>query len=716
MPTRHRTTAAIVTLLLTAICRPAASQAAAAAATQPVAITQTADAYTLTNGIVTAKVSKSTGELLSMVYKNIETMYVYKFGDPLGGGHPWGYWEQTPGDESRNVDSITIDPAKNGGDRGEVSVKGYYVGTDLTPGAPGGGATTDIEIRYTIGRGESGVYTTAIYTHAASYPAGRVGEARWGAKLNPAVFDWMSVDWNRNKMMLTADDWSKGLQLNAKEIRRLTTGIYKGQVEHKYDYSAVQFDTPAFGWSSTTKHIGWWCINPTIEYLSGGPTKVELTCHRDLNDVAAPTVLDYWHGGHYGGGNVTLAKGEAWTKVVGPIFNYVNSADTPDDMFKDALSQAGKESAAWPYDWLQGVDYPHKPERATVTGTLNLDDPQGTGKMTHVVVGLSHPDVPIRGGGFGGGGFGGGGLGQGGGGGGPQSTDWQTDAKYYQFWVHGSDTGEFTIPNIRPGTYTLHAIADGVLGEYDKTNITVAAGQTLDLGKLDWQPVRYGRQVWDIGIPNRSAKEFLHGDHYWQWGLYLQYASDFPNDVNYIIGKSDFHTDWNYAEVPHWDGREIKTSDRSGAVRANTNISTTNPAERAREETRARVAAADAAAGTAYNGRATPWSITYDMPTAPKGKATLRLAICGGGATINVSLNGKPIGNPIRTNFTRAVGWDGIQAVWQERDVVFDASLMKLGTNVMKLTVPPGSPTNGVEYDYLRLELDESAAPTTQPR
>jgi rhamnogalacturonan endolyase len=54
---------------------------------------------------------------------------------------------------------------------------------------------------------------------------------------------------------------------------------------------------------------------------------------------------------------------------------------------------------------------------------------------------------------------------------------------------------------------------------------------------------------------------------------------------------------------------------------------------------------------------------------------------------------------------------DGIAGHWSERDLAFDASLMKAGQNVMKLTIPAGSLTSGVIYDYLRLELDESAAP-----
>ena len=68
------------------------------------------------------------------------------------------------------------------------------------------------------------------------------------------------------------------------------------------------------------------------------------------------------------------------------------------------------------------------------------------------------------------------------------------------------DKGNFTIPNIRPGTYTLHAIANGVLGEFSKLDVIVAAGKKVELGDIQWKPVRYGKQLWEIGVPNRSAE------------------------------------------------------------------------------------------------------------------------------------------------------------------------------------------------------------------
>ncbi len=334
---------------------------------------------------------------------------------------------------------------------------------------------------------------------------------------------------------------------------------------------------------------------------------------------------------------------------------YCNAAGSQEEMWKDALAQARKESEAWPYNWVSGVDYPLKNQRGALTGQLVLNDsPAPDTRMSNVLVGLAAPDYKVQGGR-----------------GGEQIVDWQLDAKYYEFWVRADGQGRFTIPKIRPGKYTLHAIANGVLGEYAKTDITIEPGKTVDLGRLEWKPTRNGRQLWEIGIPNRSAEEFRHGDHYWQWGLYLLYPKDFPNDVNFIIGKSDYRQDWNYAQVPRW-----QNDDGTGKG----------------------------------NGTSTTWAITFDLPNAPHGKATLRLAIAAMSArSIEVTVNDKHAGSTGPMQDTATIRRDGIRGYWSERDLVFDAALMKAGTNVIKLAIPAGGVMSGVEYDYLRLELDEAA-------
>jgi rhamnogalacturonan endolyase len=644
----------------------------------PVVISEDDSTFTLANGIVTAHAAKRSGDVTSLKYRGLEMLNT-------ASGRQAGYWSHNTL-RGQHFARITIDPKTNGGERGEVSIQGLYEGTPLGSG-PGGSVAADIEIRYALGRGDSGLYTYSVFSHQTNYPATSVGEARFCAKLNDEIFDWMTVDANRNMKMLTAYDWNHGTVMNFKEARRMNSGLYQGQVEHKYDYSANQFDVRAWGWSSTTRQVGFWFINPSVEYLSGGPTKVELSAHRDAtfgddpNASAPPTLLNYWRGSHYGGSVCSIAQTETWTKVIGPFLLYCNAGPNHDAMWKDALAKAARESAAWPYGWVSGLDYPHKAQRGTVTGRLVLNDARAPKvKMSGLLVGLAAPDyTPARSyrgtnssGGFTNQGFGrpgrfGGFLGS-------RTVDWQNDAKHYEFWVRGDASGRFAIPNIRQGTYTLHAIADGVLGEFTLTNVTVAAGQTLELGKLNWQPIRFGKQLWDIGVPNRSGAEFFKGDDYYHWGWYLEYAKLFPNDVNYVIGRSDFRRDWFFEQVPHNEDPANTTG--------------------------------------MGQGRSTTWSIAFGLPSAPHGQATLRLALCTADTrSLAVSVNSQAIGSVTGLAPNSTIKRDGIAGHWSERDLVFDASLMKAGQNVVKLTISAGSLTSGVIYDYLRLELDESAAP-----
>ena len=712
--------------MLLALLLPAILQAAPDA---PVVVSENASSYTLANGMVTVQIAKRSGDLTSLKYHGREML--------AAGGHPSAYWSHNAA-RSQQIDQITIDPKTNAGERGEVSIKGIANGNPMGSG-PGGSVVADIEIRYALGRGDSGVYTYCSFAHPTNYPATSIGEARFCLKLNDAVFDWMTVDADRNMKMISAYDWNHGTPMNMKEARRMNTGIFKGEVEHKYDYAANQFDVRAWGWSSTGQRIGIWLINPSVEYLSGGPTKFELSAHRDATfnprepaAPAPPTLLNYWRSSHYGGSVCNIAATDEWTKVIGPFLIYCNAADTPAAMWKNARAEADRQAAAWPFDWVNGVDYPHKNERATVSGTIVLTDALAPDlKLTNLRVGLTAPDyapatIPhgrgVFGGGFGPAGGGedetnylhaleamtnaeanpGGaenfrkgsgtnanasftnhisryatnslrGRGRSGRGGEPRMVDWQNDAKHYEFWVRADAKGTFSIPKVRAGTYALHAIADGVLGELTVAEVFVAPGTNLAVGKINWQPVRHGRPLWDIGTPNRDGSEFFKGDDYFHWGWYLAYPKLFPKDVDFTIGQSDFRKDWFFEQVPHNE----------------------NPAN---------------TTGLG-SGRGTTWTIHFKLPDAPHGTATLRLAICGVGArNIAATMNDQSIGNVTGLTYNGTINRDGIGGYWAEHDLAFDASLMKAGENVLKLTIPAGGLTSGIIYDYLRLELDENAA------
>ncbi len=682
----------------------------------PVTLTDNGDSWTLDNGIVKATILKSNGNMTTVIYHGVNI--------PNSRSE---YWEQTPA--GTVTARVTIDPATNGGQRAEVAVKGVNPGT---PGVRGGGAAPpagtdaarygvpsgagrggmDIEVRYTLERGVSGFYTYAEYTHPASYPAAGEGESRFILQMNP-TFDWISVDHDRNQLMVTNADERDGVVIHAKEQRILTSGAYANSVEHKYSYNAVMYKLTAWGWSSTKDHIGVYFINPSNEYIGGGSEKLDLVAHMGA------TLLDYWTSGHYGGGaGNSIPEGEEWKHVVGPVFVYFNALADPKDptpadldafhasygtgmpavpqvwhdnglaLWNDAVEKSKSVKAAWPYSWVSGVDYPHKEERAGITGQLVLKDPQAAArKLPHLTIGLAHPDYQRPGRGYQ--------LRAGNGG----TVTWAHDGNYYQFWTDGSEDGKFSIVNVRPGTYTLHAFADGVLGEYAKTDITVEAGKSVNLGKLDWKPVRYGKQIWEIGYPDRTADKFFKGDaaNYWLWGWPLRYGDLFPNDITYTIGKSDYHKDWFFEEVPHALNDDWK-----------------NPA--AKDPLNQRFGWVNNPTGTLDmwrdwgRGKATIWTVKFNMPNASKGAAVLRLALAGadGGGGLAIGVNGKPVGS-IRPVATNALRYNTDKGVWYQYAQKFDATLLKRGENSVTFTVPAGDLTSGVVWDYLRLELNDGS-------
>jgi rhamnogalacturonan endolyase len=674
----------------------------------PVTVVDNGETWTLDNGILTATIHKKTGNLLSLIYRNIETLRptIWLVPDtyhspPTPAGNTNPTWEQTP---TGNITaSVSIDPAKNGGQRAEVSVKGANSGR------------MDIEIRYTLERGVSGFCSYAQFSRPASYPPAGEPESYFVLQLDPS-FNWFSLDADRNTLVPSTTDLRGGTVIHAKEQKILSSGIYKNSVEHKYSYASIMYRLPAWGFSSPTEHVGVYFINPSTEYIGGGAEKMDLNGPWSFGSNTA--IQNYWTSGHYAGGaGLNIPPGQDWKKVIGPIFVYFNALKDPKEpthdeldafaatqgnptipqtwhdnafaLWNDALAKSKEVKAAWPYDWVSGVDYPHKNERGTVTGQFVLNDPQAaTSKLPGLTVGLSHPDFTIAARAYT-----------------QRSGDgnvikWPHDGVYYQFWADGSDDGKFTIPNIRAGTYTLHAFADGVLGEFAKTDITVEAGKNLDLGAIEWKPVRNGKQIWEIGYPNRNGGEFFKGDEYWLWGWCMRYALLFPNDITYTVGKSDWHKDWFFEEVPHA-----------------TNLSFVNPAARDPANQRYGWVASPTTAGqdmwrTWGRGRATTWTIKFNMDKAPEGRATLRIALGGADGTggLSIGVNNKPVGtlHPVATN---ALRYNTDRGVWHEYSQPFDATLLKAGENEMTLTVPAGDLTTGVCYDYLRLEVDEGLKP-----
>ena len=143
--------------------------------------------------------------------------------------------------------------------------------------------------------------------------------------------------------------------------------------------------------------------------------------------------------------------------------------------------------------------------------------------------------------------------------------------------------------------------------------------------------------------------------------------------MNFIVGQSDWKKDWNYAQPPHIDA--------AGKVTGTT------------------------------------WRVTFDLPEVRPGKATLRLALCGTrDSQIDLAVNGHPAGTTGPLPSSGVMHRDGIRGMQIERDLPFDTSLLTAGKNVLELTTHARAWTDGVLYDYLRLEIEDANAPQTTAR
>jgi rhamnogalacturonan endolyase len=199
----------------------------------------------------------------------------------------------------------------------------------------------------------------------------------------------------------------------------------------------------------------------------------------------------------------------------------------------------------------------------------------------------------------------------------------------------------------------------------------VTAGATTSLGDVTWNVVHPGTSIaWEIGVPDRSAAEFRHGNDYFQAFLYNNFANEFPNPLTYTVGTSNWATDWNYVHSAYIvDGVRNQW----------------------------------------------PWNITFDLASVPaSGNATLTLAWAStNSAAEQVFVNDPGMVNRPLADFYPSVGGgnalirEGIHAKHGVDYVTIPVSLLQPGTNTITLLQRRGiaGTANHVMYDYISLEL-----------
>lgn len=583
----------------------------------------------LDNGIIKATINKENAKITSLLVNGVETV-------SQSGRHVTVYYDWHAENTLEGPSHCVFSVAQQTDSLVDVSFKHVY-----TP-SRGDHFAVDMDIHFVIKKGFEGLYTYSDLEHKSEYPALPVSGWRMIYSLandgHQYTCEKIYVDSLRHWEMPSLDDYAASSPTGIQEIVKLNTGVRAGHYDGKYEYVTDLWNVGTYGLASDVHKIGTWIVFGSHEFFNCGPI------YHDLN-AASGIIHVCLNGVHYNAKGFDVQQGEHWRKIYGPYLMYFNNKNTGDEAWADAKKQAKNEEAKWPYAWLKNnSEYPLADGRGSISGRFAIGDifkPNISWQNAWVgLTKISNPD-----------------------------NQWQFETRNYQYWVRTGPDGTFTIPNVRPGTYTLFAYTDGEVGEFSKANVTVTAGQDNQLGNLIWSiPRNKGKLLWEIGVPNRSSVEFAHGHtDYFEGFVYDNFVNEFSNPIEYNVADKNWATALPYAQCP------LLQSDGSMDAwkwRLNFNIHDSIPGTGNATLTMA-FASSDHAQLRVYVNNESSY-LTYFYPDNAGGNALLR-----------------------QSN----------HAMYSTKEVKIPMSKLHKGKNIITLEMPSTqSMVNHVMYDYLSLE------------
>ncbi|KAL5375001.1 hypothetical protein DPSP01_011493 [Paraphaeosphaeria sporulosa] len=297
----------------------------------------------------------------------------------------------------------------------------------------------------------------------------------------------------------------------------------------KYTFSTTWRDQKVhglFGDGSNSKDnstFGAWLVMNTKDTYYGGPT------HSDL--VVDGIIYNYMVSNHHGDGTPNITDG--FDRTFGPQYYHFNKGPAGAswrELRNEAVQYATPSWNADFYDSIADHIPNYVPTSKRGSWKAKIDLPKGAKNAIAV---LAQDGVDFQ--------------------------DNVLDTSAYQYWADVDSNGKVEIDRIKAGKYRVTVYADGIFGDFVQDGVVVRAGKSTNSGDLKWKPESAGTELWRIGTPDRAGGEWKHAaqrlntpqhpeEFRIYWGAY-DYLEDFPNGVNYHVGKSDPAKDLNYI---HW--------------------------------------------------------------------------------------------------------------------------------------------------------------------
>lgn len=371
-----------------------------------------------------------------------------------------------------------------------------------------------VEMHYVFRKDESGFYTYFVISdNGLAYKS--MAEIRFALRVDKDIFNYA---WTieREGPMIHPDV----LANHVEEIQDATYRLQDGSIYTKYDWSVDRYFDTHHGLMGNSQGI--WTIEASREYINGGPSMQDLTLH---GTDTTPILLNTFQTTHYGNWGILLKREyETFSKLWGPSFTYINSG-TNQEIIADAAAKAVEKQAEWPYTWLVHDLYPLN--RGVMTGTLEMN---GGGDVANARVFLSKEGPSWHG----------------------ENEHWQRMPYDYFFMTEADASGNFTIEDIIPGTYTLYAYTQqGKLIEELKQEAVVIAAGANAAGTVVWDAGDKEETIFQIGSADHKSGEYKLGDLPRLYGRWF----DSPLALTYNTETDNPRENWYYCQQENsdWD-------------------------------------------------------------------------------------------------------------------------------------------------------------------